>query len=89
MKQWVKRYFKTSIIMFFPLNYPVTAKNMNYGVVLVAGFLLIAAAYWIISARHWFVGPKRIDTDSTPLLSIDAATKDTKEVLAKLNLVDP
>ncbi|CAF0892591.1 unnamed protein product [Adineta steineri] len=57
----------TSIIMFFPAQYPVTKDNMNYTVVIAGGVLVLAATYWFISARHWFVGPKRVDADSTPL----------------------
>ncbi|CAF0811780.1 unnamed protein product [Adineta steineri] len=77
----------TSIIMFFPSEYPVTKDNMNYTVVIVGGVLLLAATYWFISARHWFVGPKRTDADPTPLppghvASEDNTTKDMSSEVA-------
>lgn len=55
----------TSVIMFFPSQYPVTSGNMNYAIVIVGGVLIIAATYWFVSARRWFVGPKRTDTIKT------------------------
>ncbi|CAF4448973.1 unnamed protein product, partial [Adineta steineri] len=66
----------TSIIMFFPSEYPVTKDNMNYTVVIAGGVLLLAGAYWIISARHWFVGPKRVDADPTSLPPGHVASED-------------
>ncbi|CAF1350281.1 unnamed protein product, partial [Rotaria sp. Silwood1] len=44
--------FITSIIMFFPAEYPVTKDNMNYAVVIIGGIAFLAGAYWIISARR-------------------------------------
>ncbi|CAF1002246.1 unnamed protein product [Adineta ricciae] len=61
----------TSIFMFFPTTYPVTADNMNYTVVIVAGIFVLAASYWLISARHWFVGPKRTDLLTEKTLPVD------------------
>lgn len=53
----------TSIIMFFPTEYPVTKDNMNYAVVIVGGVALIAGFYWAVSARHTYQGPKRTNLD--------------------------
>ena len=61
----------TSIFMFFPTTYPVTADNMNYTVVIVAGIFVLAASYWLISARRWFVGPKRTDLSTEKSLPVD------------------
>ena len=49
----------TSILFFWPLEFPVTSDSMNWTVVVVAGVMIICMLYWVISARHWFVGPKR------------------------------
>ncbi|CAF1560936.1 unnamed protein product [Adineta ricciae] len=57
----------TSTIMLFPANYPITKKNMNYAVAVIGGVAIIASLYWIFSARHSFAGPKRTDTDPSPL----------------------
>jgi len=57
----------TSIVMFFPEQYPVTKDSMNYSIVIIGGILIIAGIYWIVSARHWFVGPKRTDVDANSL----------------------
>ncbi|CAF1209793.1 unnamed protein product [Adineta ricciae] len=57
----------TSTIMLFPANYPITKENMNYAVVVIGGVAIIASLYWIFSARHSFAGPKRTDTDPSPL----------------------
>jgi hypothetical protein len=54
--------------MFLPNQYPVTPENMNYSIVIVGGILLIAGIYWFAAARYWFIGPRRTDSDATPLL---------------------
>ncbi|CAF4283558.1 unnamed protein product, partial [Adineta steineri] len=59
----------TSIILCLPQEYPMTWKNMNYSIVAIVGVLFLAGIYWFVSARYWFTGPKRIDLDTTPLLS--------------------
>ncbi|CAF1410935.1 unnamed protein product [Adineta steineri] len=59
----------TSILMFFPFQYPVTKDNMNYAIVIIGGVALIASIYWIFWARNFFVGPKPpyiIDPMSSP-----------------------
>lgn len=53
----------TSVLFFLPSQYPITAQNMNYTCVVVAGFAAISVFYWLVSARHNFVGPKRIASD--------------------------
>ncbi|CAF4264116.1 unnamed protein product, partial [Adineta steineri] len=59
----------TSIILCLPQEYPMTWTNMNYSIVAIVGVLFLAGIYWFVSARYWFTGPKRIDLDTTPLLS--------------------
>ncbi|CAF1229978.1 unnamed protein product [Rotaria sp. Silwood1] len=74
--------FITSIIMFFPAEYPVTKDNMNYAVVIVGGIAVFATVYWIVSARHWFVGPKRTTKNPFQLLPVYiTSTSDTKKTL--------
>lgn len=68
----------TSVIMIFPLHYPVTAENMNYAALIVGGIILIAIIFWMISARHWFVGPIRAHIDSTPLLPVNVNDKENR-----------
>ena len=80
--------FVTSIVMFFPAQYPVTKDNMNYAIVVIGGVVLFATIYWLVSARHWFVGPKRIDLDPTPIALEDIAGED-KRMTSVSELVDP
>jgi amino acid transporter len=75
----------TSIVMFFPAQYPVTKDNMNYTVVIVGGVLLIAAIYWFVSARYWFVGPKRTDV-AAPILPPGHVT--TEDAIMKVDASD-
>ena len=49
----------TTCLIFLPTVYPVNKDNMNWTIVVVAGFFLIGAINWIVSARHFFKGPKR------------------------------
>lgn len=53
--------FVTSVILLFPFNYPITAENMNWCVVVLVGVSVFATVYWIFCARHRFIGPKRTD----------------------------
>jgi amino acid transporter len=77
----------TSIFMFFPQEYPVTAQNMNYAVVIIGGILFIAALYWIISARHWFIGPKRTDMDTEPLPAGHVTTEDKTTIESSPDII--
>jgi amino acid transporter len=52
--------FVTSLILLFPFNYPITAENMNWTIVVCLGITIFAALYWIFGARRWFTGPPRI-----------------------------
>ena len=79
--------FITSIIMFFPAEYPVTKDNMNYVVVIVGGLAILVTIYWIVSARHWFVGPKRITKDSFQISPVYITTNDTTETLPSSNVI--
>ena len=51
----------TCVILLFPFNYPITAQNMNWTIVVTTGIALLAGLYWIFAARKWFVGPQRIN----------------------------
>ncbi|CAF4847589.1 unnamed protein product [Rotaria sp. Silwood1] len=79
--------FITSIIMFFPAEYPVTKDNMNYAVVIVGGVAFLAGAYWIISARHWFVGPKRTTINHNKLSSDQTINDDTRDRTPSLSVI--
>ena len=65
----------TSVIMFFPTEYPVTKDNMNYAVVIVGGVAVIAGIYWIVSARHSYQGPRRTNPASSDTPSDDFELK--------------
>ena len=46
--------------MFFstwPNFYPVTAQNMNYSIVVLAGWVAIGAVYYVVHGRHVYEGP--------------------------------
>ena len=56
--------FVTSLFLFWPSTFPVDQYNMNYTVVVVAGFGLIALLWWTLGgARHFFKGPLRVDAN--------------------------
>lgn len=75
--------FITSVLMFFPTQYPVTKENMNYTIVIIGGITIIALIFWIVSARHWFVGPKRADID--PLPSVVYFTTNDSTMTSSIN----
>ncbi|CAF2036284.1 unnamed protein product [Rotaria magnacalcarata] len=79
--------FITSIIMFFPSEYPVTKDSMNYAVVIVGGVFLLAAMYWIFSARHWFIGPKRTTTNSNEISLNQTNISDINEIKTSPSLI--
>lgn len=48
------------VAIFFstwPNFYPVTAVNMNYSVVVLAGWVSFGAVYYVVSGRHIYIGP--------------------------------
>lgn len=49
----------TCLIFFAPTQYPVTAGNMNWTVVVIGAVVVVAAFNWLLVARHTFTGPKR------------------------------
>jgi len=51
----------TSLFFFWPSVFPVDKANMNYSVVVVAGFAFIALVHWIVWARWHYQGPYRAD----------------------------
>ncbi|CAF1208421.1 unnamed protein product [Didymodactylos carnosus] len=61
--------FITSVILLFPFNYPITAQNMNWSIVVISGITIIAGLYWILSARRRFVGPKRMERFRKPTIT--------------------
>ncbi|KAI9703502.1 MAG: hypothetical protein M1820_005806 [Bogoriella megaspora] len=44
-------------IYFFPYVQPVTAKNMNYSVVITGGLTIVALCWWLIKSVHGYQGP--------------------------------
>jgi len=52
----------SSLIFLLPTEGPdVNVTNMNYSIVIIAIFVIIAGIYWIVYARFHFVGPPRSD----------------------------
>jgi hypothetical protein len=54
--------FGSSLVLFFPTTYPVTAANMNYACVVAGIFFIVASLNWIFNSQHHFVGPQRMRT---------------------------
>ncbi|KAF9569947.1 hypothetical protein BGW38_008794 [Lunasporangiospora selenospora] len=46
-----------TVLFVLPTSSPVTAKNMNYTVAIVAASAIYIFANWYFNARHWFKGP--------------------------------
>ena len=66
--------FITSLFLFWPSTFPVDQYNMNYTIVVVAGFFVIALAWWTLGgARHFFKGPVRVDANVFKQIARDAA----------------
>jgi len=55
----------------WPNFYPVTAVNMNYSTVVLAGWVAFGAIYYVFRGRHKYVGP---------LIELDGVTR----VISKL-----
>jgi amino acid transporter len=68
----------TSVLFFWPLEFPVTRDSMNWTVVVVAGVMFICMFFWIVSARHWFVGPKRKEKDVDYDVELTVSNHETK-----------
>jgi len=45
------------VLLLFPPGSLVTAKSMNFAVVIVMAVFIFASISWVVSARHWFIGP--------------------------------
>ena len=45
------------VIYFFPYVLPVTAKNMNYSVVITGGLTIFMACWWQWKSKHGYEGP--------------------------------
>ncbi|KAH7424845.1 hypothetical protein KP509_11G027600 [Ceratopteris richardii] len=56
---WVAVLWVATICVLFslPIEYPVTAANLNYTPVAVGGVFLLVILGWLFSARLWFRGP--------------------------------
>ncbi len=52
-------FIGTSIFLFLPTQYPVTAANFNYSVAMLLLVMMVAAIYWFTYANKKFLGPKR------------------------------
>jgi len=56
----------TFVILLFPFNYPITAQNMNWTIVVCSGITIFAGFYWMFAVRQWFTGPPRMaDAEQT------------------------
>jgi amino acid transporter len=47
----------TSVLFVCPTEYPVTADNMNYAIVVFGGIMILSVLYYHFRARRWFKGP--------------------------------
>lgn len=67
--------FGTSILLFLPQTYPVTESSMNWTVLVVTGFAIIAITYWYTYAKFHFRGPGRgrgdIDSQNEVRMLVD------------------
>lgn len=50
----------TSVIFFWPAEFPVTPKNMNYTCLVLGAASLAAGLYWWLFARQHFHAPKKL-----------------------------
>lgn len=55
--------FGTALLLFLPPEAPVTTESMNWTVVVVIGFSLIAVIYWNVYASKHFKGPMKKEGD--------------------------
>ncbi|CAF2790900.1 unnamed protein product [Rotaria sp. Silwood2] len=58
--------FVTCLILAFPYNYPITAENFNWTIVVCSVVCLLAGIYWIFVAGKQFAGPHRLTFVETP-----------------------
>lgn len=56
----------TSIFLLFPTIRPVTAKNMNYGVVVLGGVLFLTTIDYFVRGRKVYTGPQLIVNGVAP-----------------------
>lgn len=66
--------FITCIILVFPYNYPITAENFNWTIVVCSVVGLFAGLYWIFSAGKQFRGPHRMSFVEAPPLPTISVT---------------
>jgi hypothetical protein len=59
--------FGSSVLLFLPLDSPITAANMNWTVLAAALVVVMGGANWHFNSKHTFRGPKRFD-GKMPLL---------------------
>ncbi|EME47253.1 hypothetical protein DOTSEDRAFT_69259 [Dothistroma septosporum NZE10] len=74
--------FFVTIIFIMPTVRPVTAENMNYAIVYLAGILAFAAAYWFISGRKFYTGPV-VEADLNENSSQDGRSSDDEPMKEK------
>jgi len=60
-----------NILLIFPTVQPVTARNMNYAVVIIMAVFIYASLSWVFSARKWFTGPVRNLTEEPSFAIVD------------------
>ena len=49
----------TSLLFFLPTSYPITAQNMNWLIVVIAGVFICAFVNWHWNSKYNFRGPRR------------------------------
>eukprot|EP01041_Mallomonas_annulata_P005317 gene5317-10630_t len=66
--------FSTSILFFLPTKYPVTPATMNWTIVVVAIFFILASLNWYFYAQFVFIGPLRASEENSCITSYDDNT---------------
>jgi amino acid transporter len=68
-----------SVILFFPPVWPVTAKNMNYAVVVAAFVGIFSLGWWWAGARKTYIGPRTKDVVASSGSSSTAGVVEDEE----------
>lgn len=76
--------FFVSIIFIMPTIRPVTAENMNYAIVYLAGILVFSALYWYIQGRKFYTGPV-VEAEMTPEDGSQARSSDEEVERTKIS----
>lgn len=66
-----------AVLGFLPTMYPVTATNMNWAVVVAAGYALLAFVNWMVYSRHYFEGPKHVAEQGKETIVHESSSSDS------------